>query len=399
MWQKIKNIYHFLTAFLATIYFHFPSKELTVIGVTGTDGKTTTVNIIYHILKSAGFKVSMVSSVNAQIGTKSYDTGFHVTTPSPWQIQKYLRRAVNSGSKYFVLEATSHGLDQNRLAFVNFEVAVLTNITQDHFDYHKNWQNYALAKEKLFKKAKIAILNLDDNKSFSFLKEKLKGDVISYSKNGKTDINLESYPVKTPIPGDFNLENALAAAAVCHVLKIGKRAMLKSLKNFPGVAGRLEEINLEQPFKVVVDFAHTPNAQEQVLKTLKSKYPGSRLITVFGAAGKRDSSKRPIMGKIASNYADVIILTAEDPRDEEVANICAEIASGIHNKKENINLFIIDDRKIAIKKAISLAKTDDVVVLLGKGHEKSMAYGKKEYLWDEFAAVKDAIKNKLKNGK
>ena len=296
MWQKIKNLYHLLIAHLAAIYFHSPSKDLIVIGVTGTDGKTTTVNMIYHILKTAGYKVSMVSSIGAQIGTKSYDTGFHVTTPSPWQIQKYLRRAVNSGSKYFVLEATSHGLDQNRLACVNFKVAVLTNITQDHLDYHKTWQNYALAKAKLFKNTQFSILNLDDSKSYDFLKSKVGGKLTTYCLKGNADFTQDNTRFKLKIPGSFNLENALAAAAACQVLEVNKRNITKALNNFSGIKGRLEEVNLGQNFKVIIDFAHTPNAHEQVLKTLKLKYPSSRLIVVFGAAGERDKSKRALMG-------------------------------------------------------------------------------------------------------
>src|SRR3989344_3367560 len=232
MWQKIKNLYHLLIAHLAAIYFHSPSKDLIVIGVTGTDGKTTTVNMIYQILKSAEYKVSMISSIGAQIGTKTYDTGFHVTTPSPWQVQKYLRRAANSGSKYFVLEATSHGLDQNRLACVNFKVAVLTNITQDHFDYHKTWQNYALAKAKLFRNTQFSILNLDDTKSYDFLKSKVSGRVAAYSLKGNASFTLDNIRLKLKIPGSFNLENALAAASACQMLGVSRRNITRALNNF-----------------------------------------------------------------------------------------------------------------------------------------------------------------------
>src|SRR3989344_5460646 len=173
MWQKLKNYYHLLQAFVAAIYFNFPSKKLTVIGITGTDGKTTTVSMIYHILKSAGKKVSMVSSVEAIVGNKKYDTGVHVTTPNPWQVQKFLRKALDMKSQYFVLEATSQGLNQYRLAFVDFILAVITNITSEHLDYHKTWQNYALAKAKLFQNAQTSVLNVDD-KSFNFLKKIIK---------------------------------------------------------------------------------------------------------------------------------------------------------------------------------------------------------------------------------
>lgn len=398
MWQKIKNLYHLITAHLAAIYFHSPSKDLTVIGVTGTDGKTTTVNMIYQILKSAGCKVSMISSISAQIGTKTYDTGFHVTTPSPWQVQKYLRRAANSGSKYFVLEATSHGLDQSRLACVNFKVAVLTNITQDHFDYHKTWQNYAHAKAKLFRNSQFSILNLDDTKSYDFLKSKVNGKLITYSLKGDADLTPNKIRLKLKIPGSFNLENALAAAAACQALGVSKRNITKALNDFAGIKGRLEEVSLGQNFKVIIDFAHTPNSIAKILATLRSKAneKGSSLIVVFGAAGQRDKSKRPLMGSLASKFAHTIILTAEDPRSEKVEDITSQIKSGIKNKAEGENLFIIEDRQQAITKAVALAKPGDIVAILGKGHEKSMAYGKKEYPWDEFAAVKNAVKEKLK---
>ena len=191
MWQKIKNIYHLAQAFLAAVYFNFPSRKLIVIGVTGTDGKTTTVHMISHILRSNAKKVAMISSVNAKIGDKTFDTGFHVTTPSPWQVQKYLKDAVNSGSQYFVLEATSHGLDQNRLAFVNFKIGVITNITHEHLDYHKTWQNYAKAKLKLFKNTETAILNMDD-RSYNFLKSGVGGKLITYGIKSTADFNLKN---------------------------------------------------------------------------------------------------------------------------------------------------------------------------------------------------------------
>ncbi|MBI2327214.1 UDP-N-acetylmuramoyl-L-alanyl-D-glutamate--2,6-diaminopimelate ligase [Candidatus Curtissbacteria bacterium] len=398
MWQKIKNIYHLLTAFVAAAYFNFPSKKLTVIGVTGTDGKTTTVNMIYHILKQAGKKVSMISSVNAQIGDKIYDTGFHVTTPDPWQIQKYLKQAVESDSQYFVLEATSHGLDQNRLAFVDFKIGAITNITHEHLDYHKTWVNYALAKSKLFTKSKISILNKDEKKSFLFLKDKVGGQIISYAKSNEADVSLKKYPLKLQIPGSFNLSNALAATAVCKALKVNRETILDSLSNFKGVIGRLDEVDLGQDFRVIIDFAHTPNGLKNALTTLKAQLESnkSKLIAVFGAAGERDKPKRQLMGKVADQISDIIVLTAEDPRSEKVDEICEQITRGITSKKEGQGYFVIVDRKDAIQFAINLAKKDDVVATFGKSHEKSMTYGKKDYPWNEFAVVKKAIKNRLK---
>lgn len=381
MWRQLKNYYHLAQALIAAIYFKFPSKKLTVIGVTGTDGKTTTVSMIYHILKSAGFKVSMISSVNAVIGNSRYQTGFHVTTPSPWQIQKFLKRAQDAKSQFFVLEATSHGLDQNRLAFVNFTVAVLTNITHEHLDYHQTFARYRDAKLKLFKNVKFSIINAEDS-SFDYFKNCVDGKVVAFSSKGK---------------GDYNLSNSLAAIAATGVFGINRQKAKKALKTFPGVKGRMEEIKLGQAFRVIIDFAHTPNGLEQALKTLRSRFTvrGSQLITVFGAAGDRDRSKRPLMGKVADRLADVIILTAEDPRSEDPQDIANQIASGIKNKKEGKNLFIIPNRRKAIQFVTNLAKAGDTVALFGKGHEGSMTYGKKETAWDEFKVVRDAIGRRL----
>lgn len=393
MWQEAKNYYHFLQAFLSAVLFDFPSGKLVVIGVTGTDGKTTTVNMIYHILKSTGRKVSMISSVNAQIGTLKYDTGFHVSTPGPYQIQKYLKRAVDEGSDYFVLEATSHGLHQNRLAFVDFKVGVLTNITHEHLDYHKSWDKYAQSKLILLEKSDVKIVNIDDS-SYDFLKTKLHGKILTYSLSKKSDFNLNNFKVLLKIDGHYNLSNALAACAVASFFKIPKDQILGALKKFKGVKGRLEKVDLGQKFDVYIDFAHTPNGLENVLTTLKFKtQKGKRLIAVFGAAGGRDRLKRPKMGKVATEIANIVVLTSEDPRKENPQKICQEIAAGMKGKKLNKDFYIIIDRQKAIDFAIQIARAQDTVGLFGKGHEQSMNVNGKESPWNEFEAVKKAIKD------
>lgn len=387
MFQKFKNIYHLLQALLAALYYNFPSKKLSVIGVTGTDGKTTTVNMIYHILKSAGKKVSMISSVNAIIGHKTYDTGFHVSTPSSWQVQKFLREAVEADNKYFVIETTSHGLDQNRLAFVNFTLAVLTNITHEHLDYHKTYENYRNAKLKLFKKVKFSVINADDS-SYNYVKNYVSGKVITYRRKGK---------------GDYNLSNTLAAIAATGALGIKRKAAQTALKSFPSVKGRMEEVKLGQPFRVIVDFAHTPNGLEQALRSLRSTMNNrrrARLIAVFGSAGLRDRLKRKMMGEIAANLAHLTVITAEDPRTEKVEDIIDEIAQGLKEKGKiaNKDFFKVPDRQKAIELAIvNLAQKGDVVATFGKSHEKSMTYGHKDYPWDEFKVARDAIKKRLEN--
>lgn len=387
-----------MTAALAAIFFNFPSKKLIVIGVTGTDGKTTTVHMIADILKNNDQKVSMISSIAAKIGKNNYDTGFHVTTPSAWQTQRFMRRAADAGHKYFVMEATSHGLHQNRLANTKIKIGVLTNITNEHMDYHKTWQNYADAKFKLLEKAETAVLNLDDEKSYSYLAPKLKNKVVTYSHSKEADINLVNFPLKLNVPGAHNVSNALAAASVGVSLGISATAIKKALKNFQMPVGRMDEIKLGQNYRMIVDFAHTPNALEKALQTLQDQKStnGSRVIAVFGAAGDRDKLKRPQMGRVADELADIVVLTAEDPRREKVQKITAQIASTIKNKTYNETLFAIEDRTAAIDFAAKLARPGDIVALFGKGHEKSMCYGRKEYPWDELKAAKTAIRNNKK---
>lgn len=399
MWQEIKNIYHLMRAYAACIYFGFPSEKLTVIGVTGTDGKTTTAHMIFEILKSAGKNVSLISSINAQIGGKSYDTGFHVTTPDSVALQRFLKKVVESSSKYLVLEVTSHALDQNRIFGIDFNFAVLTNITHEHLDYHKNFENYLLAKAKLFKGAKVSILNVDDA-SFLRIKKIANSKIITYSINKRADFTLKKFPLELKISGDYNLSNALCAAALTSQIGISKEVITKTLNNFQGVKGRMEEVDLGQDYQVIIDFAHTPNGFKQALKALRSKIKGqrSKVIVVFGAAGERDSQKRPKMGEIAARYADICVLTAEDPRSEKVEHICNQIAQGLvkSGKKESKDFFKIYDRAKAIEFAVKLAKPGYIVACLGKSHEKSMCFGKKEYPWDEFKTVERAIKKKNK---
>ncbi len=398
MWQRIKDIYHLLVAIFFAFFYHFPAKKLTVIGVTGTDGKTTTVNLIYEILKEAGEKVSMTSSVKAVVGEKIYGLGFHVTTPDSKDIQILLYQAVLSGSKYFILEASSHGLSQNRLWGCFFKIGVVTNIAHDHLDYHKTYDNYLKAKSRLFERVKIAILNRDD-KSYKYLNLKLKAQkskIVTYGIKQKADFTPKTFPFKTSLPGEYNQYNCLAAIAVASSLGISPLKIRKAVASFKGVKGRMEEIKMGQNFRVFIDFAATPNSLKNVLQTLiNQKVKGARLIAVFGSAGLRDKMKRPMMGEISGKYADITVITAEDPRTEDVNQIIEEIAQGAikGGAKEGKTLFKIPDRAEAIRFAIQkLAKKGDIVVTCGKGHEQSMCYGKTEYPWDEYEVVKKAIK-------
>lgn len=393
-WQKAINYgKHLPLAHLASFYYRFPSRKLKVIGVTGTDGKTTTVNLIYEILKEAQLPVAMVSTVSAKIGNEEIDTGFHVTAPDPWLLQKLLRKMVKQKIGYVVLEVTSHGLDQFRLfGILHYQVGILTNITHEHLDYHQTFANYRNAKLKMFLKSKIAVLNKDDE-SYEFISSKLKtksAKLLTYGIKKEADFTPKTFPFETKLPGEYNQYNCLAAIAAASSLHIAPEVIRRAVGSFAGVTGRMEEVNEGQNFRAIVDFAHTLNALTQVLAMLRDQLTNrGKLIVVFGAAGERDKTKRPLMGEAAAKYADLIILTAEDPRTENAADICQQIAEGCPDKNK---LKIMIDREQAINWAMGQAKRNDIVIVCGKGHEKSMCFGQTEYPWSDQEAVRAAVK-------
>lgn len=388
MLRKFKNLAHLAVAFLAVLVNGYPARKLKVVGVTGTDGKTTTASLIYHILTQSGLKASLITSVSAKIGDKEYDTGFHVTTPSSFALQKFIKKAKNVGSEYLILETTSHGLDQNRVFGCNYFMGVITNVTHEHLDYHKNYQNYLKTKAKLFKRVRISILNIDD-KSYDYIKKNTSGQIITYGLN-RGNYNLKNFKFETKLPGVYNKYNCLAAISTAKSLGIFDSDIKRAVNSFKTVTGRMEEIKNDQSasrrIKIIIDFAHTPNALEVALKTAKGMTRG-KLISVFGSAGLRDFTKRPLMGTAADKYADVIILTAEDPRTEDVNKIIDQISSGI--KKTIVHK--IPDRQEAINFAISQAKINDTVIITGKAHEKSMCFGKTEYPWSDYEATSNAL--------
>ena len=354
--RAINYFYHLPTAVLANVYYGFPTRGLKVIGVTGTDGKTTTVNMIYQILKEAGKKVSMVSTLNSP--------GLHVTSPDPFLVQKFAKDAAGRRDEYLILEVTSHGLDQYRFWGIKFEIGVITNITHEHLDYHKTFERYKSTKLKLLKNSKFKIAN-----------QNLKiPQTIPFNK----------YKLELKIPGEYNVENALAAMAVAFVLRIDKVVARNAVENFEGITGRMQEIKNSRGIKIIIDFAHTPNGLENALKALRSK---GKLIALIGCEGFRDIGKREMMGRIAGKLADYVIVTAVDPRGQlEVIN--KQIIKDL--KK---NYFVIDDRQEAINFAINkLAKKRDTVGIFGKGHESSMNLdGKHEIPWSDREAVEKAL--------
>lgn len=403
----VNYLYHFPKAFLAARLYGNPSDDLEIIGVTGTDGKTTTSTMIYHILKSAGKKVALVSTVDAKIGRKNLKTGFHVTSPNPFALQALLRRMRSQKIRYVVLEVTSHGLDQFRVYPIKPKIAVLTNITHEHLDYHRTFEDYRDAKLKLFKHAEHAVVNKDLSifndinarlpkvmfSTYSLSAEsQMKPDSIEYLAD-KTVFKLGNMTYTLPMTGEYNLYNALAAISTALLLDISPTDIKRALSSFRGVKGRLEEVVNTRGIHTYVDFAHTPNALESVLTNLKSKLEvDQKLIVVFGAAGLRDASKRPMMGKVAAELADKIILTSEDPRFENPATIAKDIMSGIPAKVRK-GVIVELDRAKAISLAVNeFAKRGDWVVTCGKGHEESMNLdGFEETPWSDHEALLKAL--------
>jgi UDP-N-acetylmuramoyl-L-alanyl-D-glutamate--2,6-diaminopimelate ligase len=406
----VNYLYHFPKAVLAARLYGNPGDDLEIIGVTGTDGKTTTSTMIYHLLKSAGKKVALISTVDAKVGRKNIKTGFHVTSPNPFALQALLRRMRSQKIRYVVLEVTSHGLDQFRIYPLKPKIAVLTNITHEHLDYHKTFESYRDAKLKLFKSAEHAVINKDlpifndinarlPKVLFSTYslgaESQMKPDAIEYLED-KTIFKLGNMTYTLPMTGEYNLYNALAAISTALLLDVSPTDIKRALLSFRGVKGRLEEIKNKRGIHAFVDFAHTPNALESVLTNLKSKLKdGQNLIVIFGAAGERDVSKRPLMGKVASQLADKIVLTAEDPRVESPLSIAKDILSGMSAKTRK-NVIIELDRAKAIDLAVNqLAKKGDIVVTCGKGHEESMNLnGLDETPWSDHEALLNALNKK-----
>lgn len=411
----VKNVYHLLQAAVANIVYAFPSRGLTVIGVTGTDGKTTTTSLIYHILKSSGARVAAISTVGAYVDGKLHDTGFHVTTPSPFQIQKYIKYAKDSGVSYLILEVTSHALDQSRVFGIHFDIGLITNVSHEHLDYHKTYERYVRTKVKLLKMSDVAIVNRDDDayEYISNIKHQISKlqienkKLITYGLGSNAEVNPKTFELKTKMVGKFNQYNALAAIAACRELGLDEGEIKKSLATFIPPIGR-QEVIYDKNFTVMIDFAHTPNSFSQVLPEAKNLARG-RLIHVFGSAGERDASKRLLMGREAGKFDDVIILTAEDPRSESVEQINEQIITGIQNSKFSLRseageilnskqiqntIFQIPDRRHAIEFAVGLAERGDIVLLTGKSHEKSMNYGRGEESWDEFEVAQKAIEKR-----
>jgi len=386
------SCYHFLLAFLGAVVYRFPSKKIKVIGITGTNGKTTTTEMISRILEEAGYKVASLSSIKFKIGEKEWPNTLKMTMPGRFKIQKFLRQAVNAGCHYAVLEVTSEGIKQHRQRFIDFWGAVFTNLTPEHIEAHGSFENYRAAKGKLFKATKgIHIINIDDENAEYFLEFPAEKKY-TYGLN-QGDISNKDIQLQLSLIGNFNIYNALSAICLGLSQGINLETSKRALEKIKGIPGRMEEV-ISQPFEVFVDYAFTPNALEKVYQTFKKH--GSdpcKLICVLGACGGgRDKWKRPVLGGLAVKYCDEVIITNEDPYDEEPMEIIEQVAKGIEGKAKKIL-----DRREAIKESLKLVQPGDTIIITGKGCEPWICLkGGKKIPWDDRKVVREEFKNLIR---
>jgi UDP-N-acetylmuramoyl-L-alanyl-D-glutamate--2,6-diaminopimelate ligase len=405
---------------LSCAFYGYPAQHLCTIGVTGTDGKTTTSNLISLLLEASGWRTGLMTTANFRIGEQEWENTTRQSTLETLEIQQFLRHLLDEQVTYAVIESTSHGLELQRVRGCAFDVGVVTNITHEHLDFHKTLEAYRRAKARLFEmldpkrdkglgNCPVAILNRDDS-SYDFLKPYCRVPILDYGLNPSAavravDLQLQSassrfrvllpdaeYAIETQLVGHFNVSNALAAIATAYSQGVPIETIAHALAEVKGVSGRMEHIDAGQPYTVIVDYAHTPDSLTKVLATLRPVTPG-RLIVVFGSAGERDRQKRPAMGQIAAQMADFFVITDEDPREEDREQILREIASGaeVEGKREGKDFLCIADRTEAIRIAMAYAKTGDTVLLAGKGHEQCIIMGREKLPWDDRRVAREQI--------
>ena len=388
---------------MSSAFYGEPSKKMKLIGVTGTNGKTSTTHMIKKILEHCGKKTGLIGTVSYMAGGEMLSSA-SLTTPKPQELHRIFKSMAESGCEYCVMEVSSQALAQGRCIGLEFSAAVFTNLTQDHLDYHGTMENYANAKAKLFSQCKCAVLNKDDGR-FDFMKNAvLSGDIIGYSKKdnradyfadnihlGKAECEYilytkgKKYNVRIDIPGEFTVYNSLAAISCCSALGIDTVRCVKALAETGGVPGRAEVLKTDTPYTIIIDYAHSPDAIENILSSVR-QFAKGRVIALFGCGGDRDKTKRPLMAQKAAENADYLIITSDNPRTENPDEIIEDIIPGINGK--GTSCAIISDRTQAIDYAIKNAREGDVIVLCGKGHETYQIIGDEKIHYDEREIVK-----------
>lgn len=406
----LEKSYRKSRAKIISAHYGNPARDLRVIAVTGTNGKTTTVNFLNEILKEAGYRTAMFSTANIEIAGEQTVNDTNSTTATVARLQKFFRNAKKADVEFALIEATSHALDQYKFEGVPIEMAIMTNLTQDHLDYHKTMENYAAAKAKLFEmNPNLVVLNADDEWFDYFNNFATESQKITYGKGESADVKIEKFKlykkgseaklridnnveleIATNLPGEFNIYNMTAAAAGAYLLGISLKDIQEGIANLEGVSGRFEYATPGLPFDTIVDYAHTPDALEKLLKSAK-EISKNRTILVFGACGDRDREKRPIMGKIAQDLADRIIITDEENYTEDATQIREEIISGISKKNDKLpaNIQEIPDRKEAIRKALQIAGKGDIVLITGLGHEVYRVIDGEKTPWNDTQIVRE----------
>ncbi|MFK7780541.1 MAG: UDP-N-acetylmuramoyl-L-alanyl-D-glutamate--2,6-diaminopimelate ligase [Candidatus Gracilibacteria bacterium] len=416
--NPMRLLYHKIRAIIANIYYGFPSKDMVVIGITGTNGKTTTCNIVAKGLSAMGKKVFMFSTVNIIIGDEEIKNDTKMTSPDAFELQRLLKIAKNKGCEIAIIETASHGLKMNRVWGIEYDIAVLTNITQDHLDLHKTMHDYVNTKLSLFKNLigfkrkkgvkKSAIININSNYSDLFISETYDSLYTYGTDKGATlvatnivsdglitkfivDVAGPNIEIETKLKGDFNIQNILAAVGVFMALGVKANDISKNVKLITGIPGRMENIENDEGFQVIVDYAHTEDALEKVLQTIRKFKNVGKIITVFGATGDRDKTKRPLMGEIVSRLSDTVILTQDDDYSEKTEDIIKDVIPGIE-RKEGENFWIITTRREAIQAALLKAEKNDVVLIAGKGDEHVMMTNEGPVEWHDKQVILDILK-------
>ena len=397
---------------LAVEYFGRPAERLCLYAVTGTDGKTTTTYLLEQILSAAGLRTGLLGTVEIKVGEDRRRNLDRMTTPESLDLQRLLRSMVDAGVTHAVMEASSHAVVLERLRGCRFAACGLTNIPADHIEFHGSWEAYFQAKARLFTelaRGRPAVLNRDD-RHFERLAGMIVGPIHSYGLGGDAEIVAtdivsdhggsrfhvrvrdETVPMTVPLPGAFNVSNALAATGLALRAGLSLQEIARGISRAQPPPGRMERVSAGQPFEVVVDYAHTMHAFRTVLATMRDQTPAPRrVIAVFGATGDRDRSKRPVLARVAREYADFFIITNEDPYRERADAIIAEVASGVPRQEEGIRFRCEQDRERAIREAIRSARPGDTVVILGKGHEQSMMVNGRKEPWSDVAAVRRVL--------